>query len=236
MKPLIRLLVLTGIFAVAMAFLESAVVVYLREIYYPEGFAFPLKMIEGTVGITEILREAATLVMLLFIALLAARSFTERFAWFIFAFAIWDIFYYVFLFLLLGWPPSLYTWDILFLIPVPWTGPVLAPVLNSLTMILLALLILRIRIHTDLFRLTFLEWLLFILGSLITVFSYAENYLRYLHSWFSVSGFYHPDPAGKKVVYSMMFIPEKFNWPLFALGEILFFLVILLIVRRMKRR
>ena len=131
------------LFGIAMAYLESAVVVYMREIYYPEGFTFPLKMIEGRIAVTEIFREAATMVMLVTIAMIASRHAIERFAWFLYTFAIWDIFYYVFLYLLLGWPSSLMTWDILFMIPVTWTGPVLAPVINSITMILLATIIIH---------------------------------------------------------------------------------------------
>lgn len=110
-----------------MAFLESAVVVYLRAIYYPDGNLFPMKLIEGRIAVTELWREAATMVMLITVAVIVSKRAIERFAWFIYAFAIWDIFYYVFLYFLLGWPQSLLTWDILFLIPVTWTGPVLAP-------------------------------------------------------------------------------------------------------------
>ena len=73
------------VFAIAMGFLESAVVIYLREIYYPGGFAFPLKLIGGTLALTEILREAATMIMLLMVASIASRRAIERFAWFIYA-------------------------------------------------------------------------------------------------------------------------------------------------------
>ena len=129
-------------FAIAMGFLESAVVVYLREILYPEGFAFPLSPIPVSLALTELLREVATLIMLVGIGIIAAKRFSTGFAWFIYSFAIWDIFYYLFLKLLLDWPESLFTWDVLFLIPTTWTGPVLSPILVSLTMILLALVIL----------------------------------------------------------------------------------------------
>ena len=84
-----------------MGFLESAVVVYLREILYPEGFAFPLSPIPVSLAVTELLREVATLIMLVTIGIIAAKRFSTGFAWFIYSFAIWDIFYYVFLKLLL---------------------------------------------------------------------------------------------------------------------------------------
>ena len=121
-----------------MGFLEAAVVVYLREILYPGGFSFPLSPVPASLALTEIFREVATLVMLVSIGILAGRKFSTGFAWFIYSFAIWDIFYYIFLKAVLGWPESLMTWDVLFLIPTTWTGPVLTPVLVSLTMILFA--------------------------------------------------------------------------------------------------
>ena len=40
------------LYAVAMGYLEAAVVVYLRAIYYPEGFSFPLKPMDaGILGV-----------------------------------------------------------------------------------------------------------------------------------------------------------------------------------------
>ena len=79
------------LFSIAMGYLESAVVVYLREIYYPEGFAFPLKVMDGGILITEIGRELATLVMLAGIGFIAGRSGLEKFGMFILAFGIWDM-------------------------------------------------------------------------------------------------------------------------------------------------
>lgn len=125
-------------FSIAMGLLEAAVVIYLRYLYYPDGFRFPLTLMAENVVITELLREVATLIMLVGVAVLAGRTAHQRFAFFLIAFGVWDIFYYVFLKLLLGWPESLLTWDILFLLPVPWVGPVLTPCLVSLTMILMA--------------------------------------------------------------------------------------------------
>ena len=126
-----------------MAYLESAVVVYLRAIYYPEGFSFPLVPIEPHMGSIEIGREAATLVMLLGVAAVMSADRWERFLFFALGFGMWDIFYYVWLWVFLGWPPSLLTRDVLFLIPVPWVGPVLAPVIVSLGLIGGSLLLLE---------------------------------------------------------------------------------------------
>jgi hypothetical protein len=126
-----------------MAYVEAAVVVYLRALYYPQGFAFPLAALPPGMVAIEIGREAATLVMLLGVAMLAGRERWERFLAFCVSFGVWDLFYYVWLWLLLGWPPSLLTWDVLFLIPVPWTGPVLAPVVVSVLLVVGGLLLWR---------------------------------------------------------------------------------------------
>jgi len=106
------------LFAVAMGMLESSVVIYLRELYYPAGFKFPLHATSYTVAVTELFRELSTLIMLLGIGMLAGKNKHERFAWFIYSFAIWDIFYYVFLYLLINWPVTLFDWDVLFLLPI----------------------------------------------------------------------------------------------------------------------
>ena len=122
-------------FGVSMGFLEAAVVVYLRKIAYPDGFSFPLRTLETRVALVELAREFASLVMIVSVAVIAGRRFREKLAYFLCIFGVWDIFYYVFLKLALGWPGSVLETDILFLIPVPWVGPVLAPVLVSVVMI-----------------------------------------------------------------------------------------------------
>ncbi|MRR23953.1 hypothetical protein EG830_13360, partial [bacterium] len=129
-----------AVFAAAMGFLEGIVVIYLRELYYPDGFEFPLKLMSSDLVTAEWIREVATLIMLATVGIITGRNGLQRLFYALFAFGVWDIFYYVALNLLIGWPETLLTWDLLFLIPVSWLGPVLAPVINSLTMILMALL------------------------------------------------------------------------------------------------
>ena len=141
MRPVEKTLIVVSLFAIAMGLLESAVVIYLRDILYPGGFEFPLNPVRPDLVWTEILRELATLVMLLGVGILAGRNLAERFAWFMYSFAVWDIFYYAFLRVLIGWPESLMTWDVLFLLPVTWTGPVITPLIVSATMIFFALII-----------------------------------------------------------------------------------------------
>jgi len=126
------------IFAVAMAFLESAVVVYLQRALTIDPTAlFPVRdpALTGDLALIEVGREAATLVMLGAVGWLAGRSGLERLAWTAVAFGTWDILYYAWLWVFIGWPPSPGTWDLLFLIPVPWAGPVWAPVVVSLALV-----------------------------------------------------------------------------------------------------
>lgn len=118
-----------------MAWVELAVVLDLRVLvdrlqpYQPN----PLPHF-GSLDQAEILREAATLVMLLAVGWLAGDRPRTRIAYSAFAFGLWDLFYYLFLIPLTGWPKSLLNWDILFLLPVPWWGPVIAPIAISFLM------------------------------------------------------------------------------------------------------
>ena len=124
-------------FAVAMAWMEAATVFYIRalvdriEPYQPQ----PLPMHEA-LGNVELVREAATLVLLAAVGWLAGRTWRQRAGYAALAFGIWDVLYYVFLRPISGWPDSLLDWDILFLLPLPWWGPVLAPASIAVLMIL----------------------------------------------------------------------------------------------------
>ena len=163
------------IFAVAMAYVEAAVVVYLRELYYPEGFALPLKELPEHVTGIEIVREAATLIMLGAVAWIAGKFAWERFGWFIVAFGTWDIFYYVWLKVTLDWPSSLAEWDILFLIPVPWLGPVIAPVLVAIFMVVFgALIALRFSVGKT-FTATPVAWAAALVGSGLILYSFMYD-------------------------------------------------------------
>lgn len=125
-------------FAVAMAYVESAAVVYLRgALDLESNRIFPLQSSEAVGALTyiELGRELATLVMLAAIGLLAGRTWLERLAWSAVAFGVWDIGYYFWLWVFIGWPTGLDTWDLLFLLPLPWVGPVWAPVAVSCALI-----------------------------------------------------------------------------------------------------
>src|SRR5205823_3005039 len=116
------------VYALAMAWVESAVVFYLRT-YVDRLVPYqsnPLPIASGF-GRAEVIREAATIVMLFAVGWLAGRTWRSRLGYTLLAFGIWDIAYYVWLFALTNWPRSMADWDILFLIPLPWWGPVWAP-------------------------------------------------------------------------------------------------------------
>jgi hypothetical protein len=115
--------VFLGVFAAAMAFVEAAVVLYLRALI-GAGPLFPMKDLPPAIVTVEIAREAATLVMLLCAASLAVRGEARRLGAFLFLFSVWDGFYYLWLHVASGWPSGVADWDILFLIPLPWVGPV----------------------------------------------------------------------------------------------------------------
>jgi hypothetical protein len=122
------------VYAVAMAYLEAAVVVYLRAaLGVPTGTVFPIDLSPRAMpyGWIEVGREAATLIMIGAVAWMAGRSPLERLAWAGVVFGIWDIGYYAWLWVFSGWPPSVGTWDLLFLLPAPWAGPVWAPIVVS---------------------------------------------------------------------------------------------------------
>ncbi len=134
-----------AVWAVAFALVEAMVVFYLRRlfalqsglVFTPAGFRFPHSYL-----VYEQAREGATMVMLLGIAWVAGRTWWQRFAYWLLAFGVWDIFYYVWLYVLLRWPASLGTNDLLFLIPREWWAPVWQPVLASCVFIATAVTVL----------------------------------------------------------------------------------------------
>lgn len=123
------------IFGLGFGYFEAAVVVYLRALYYPEGFRFPVVLVWDRVVLVEVVREAASILVLAAAARLAGTRFLERFGAFMLLFGVWDLVYYAVLRIVLDWPAGLGDWDILFLIPVPWLGPVWAPCVVSLALV-----------------------------------------------------------------------------------------------------
>ena len=195
------------VFAVAMAWVESAVVFYLRtmidriEPYQPN----PLPVI-GKLGPAELVREAATLVMLLTVGMLAGRTWRSRLGYAAIAFGVWDIFYYLFLRKMCGWPHSLLDWDILFLLPLPWWGPVLAPVLISLLMIAWGTLTCKVEGMRSSWRSDVAAWGMNLIGIGLALYVFMVDTLRVADQ-------------GVEVLRNVL--PTTFNWPLFGMALLL---------------
>lgn len=134
-------LISVSLFAIAMGLLEAICVVYLRQILLPPDGSLNNIAFSNFDFTIEVIREITTLVMLLTIAILAAYNWRTRLAMFFLAFGIWDIFYYIGLKIFLNWPATILEWDALFLVPVNWYGPVLAPVLISVYFITVSVII-----------------------------------------------------------------------------------------------
>jgi len=234
-RSLSFLLLIVTLFSLAMGLLESAVVIYMREILYPDGFGFPLSPVHPDLMLTELLREAATLIMLLSIGFLAGRNAAEQFAWFLYAFAIWDIFYYVFLWLLIGWPSSLMTYDVLFLLPSTWIGPVITPIVISLTMITFALIILVLNRREKNIKIPGISWLLLISGSVILILGFIWDYSAFIMESMSIRDIWTL-PKEQVLKLATQYIPRKFNWFLYISGELVILSGILVFYLRFRKR
>ncbi len=208
LKTTVMRFVIAVIFSIAFAYIESAVVVYLRVIFHPDGFTFPLSNVDTILQhkallLTEIGREAATIVLILTGAWLFGRNLQQRFAYFLTIFAVWDIFYYIWLKIfsaclkaIPNWPASIMDWDILFLIPVAWAGPVVAPVLVSITLLAFAMIILYRDCCGRPIKASRIEWLGFIAAAVVVVVS------------FCIPGPHIAEPDFQSYFY----------WPVFAAG------------------
>jgi len=190
-----------------MAWVESASVYYLRvlvdrvEPYQPT----PLPM-QGVLGGVELAREAATLIMLATLGALAGSTLAARVSYTAIAFGVWDILYYVFLRIISGWPASLFDWDVLFLLPLPWWGPVLAPVCIASLMIAWGTLVTQRHDRMPATRLTQASWGVSGAGILLALGVFMADSI-------------HTLPGGLDTVRQVL--PTAFNWPVFGAALLL---------------
>ncbi|MGC8660494.1 MAG: hypothetical protein ACP5U1_15620, partial [Desulfomonilaceae bacterium] len=140
----------------------------------------------------------------------AARNRRQAWAYFMIAFGVWDIFYYVWLKVFLDWPASLMTWDLLFLLPVPWVGPVLAPVIISIGLIAGGVVALAFEDKGQPLLLPWRDWLLISLGGIIVIISFCWDYKNIMAGGF----------------------PNPFEWRIFGAGLVLSTVTFLLAVRK----
>ena len=198
------------VFAIAFALVEAAIVVYLRQLFYPEGFSFPLKPFDPNIMKVEMFREAATLLMLGAAGAMAGKNGWEKFAFFIYAFGLWDIFYYVWLKVFLGWPESFFTPDLLFLLPVIWWGPVLAPMIVAASLCGASIAIIYLQEQGRKFRATLPDIALLCIGATLILYTFMID-AQLLE-------------AGKP--------PPDYRWWLFFTGEIIGWAAFVRMVRR----
>jgi len=207
MRGLFKRLIVVHVFAMAMAWVESAAVVYLR---IPIGRVVPFQAnplpLSVGLGWIELVREAATMVMLLTVGWLAGRTWRGRLGYSLIAFGTWDIFYYIFLVPMSGWPQSLLDWDILFLIPLPWWGPVLGPVLISLLMIIGGSLAVLGELTLTPAWPHGWAWVLNFCGIGLALYTFMLTALKVMD-------------GGEQAIRQAL--PVSFNWPLFGLALIL---------------
>jgi hypothetical protein len=194
---------LVVVFAAAMAWVESAAVFYLRvkldRIVPLQANPLPYPAPVGwlSFGLVELVREAATLIMLVAIGWLAGQTARSRLGYTLVAFGAWDILYYVFLVPISGWPQSVWDWDVLFLLPTVWWGPVLAPMLIAALMVIGGTLV-------SLFALWPRWWTMALngLGVALALFVFMSDALQALAAG-----------GGAEAVRNVE--PQWFNWPLF---------------------
>jgi hypothetical protein len=190
-----------------MAWVESAVVYYLRtHIARIEPHQTNPLPIIGGFGPVELVRELATLIMLFTVGLLAGRTWRARFGYAVIAFGVWDILYYLFLKVMCGWPHSLLDWDILFLLPLPWWGPVLAPMLIAGLMILWGTLASQFERDWSMPMATGCAWVLCCLGAALALYVFMADTLLVASQ-------------GVGVVRNVL--PADFKWPLFLVALVL---------------
>lgn len=187
-------------FAIAFAWVESSVVVYLRTIYYPGGFHFPIKPHYDYMLVIELIREFATIVMMVSLSILLSKKFWEGFGYFLLIFGLWDIMFYLWLKVMINWPDSFFTFDILFLIPVPWIAPVLAPVIVSLVMIIIGYFIVSLFQRGYNIRPQKIHWVMVIAGSAFILYTFMNDIDAGFHEKY----------------------PHPYNWLLFFIGIALF--------------
>jgi hypothetical protein len=212
-----------ALYAVAMAWVEAAVVYYLRtlvdriEPYQPN----PLPIATG-LGEAELVREIATLVMLFTVGWLAGATWRSRAAYALVAFGIWDIFYYVFLRVMTGLPKSLLDWDILFLIPLPWWGPVWAPASIAFMMVLFGTVVSRFDGTNRPVWPGRIPCGAGVAGVLLSLYVFMADAIQ---------------SADKSATALRNLLPVSFNWPLFLVAlALLLFPLIDVVTRVWKRR
>ncbi len=197
------LLLCAAIFAIAMAYLESAVVVYLRRLYGITELKQALVSMDTQIIYIEAGRELATLIMLFMVAILAGKTLQSWAGYFLLLFGTWDIFYYFWLRVFIGWPVGWLDTDLLFMLPLPWWGPVLAPMLIAILMVILGVGLVRVDGMNRVVKPGIIGWVALALGVLIDLYVFMSDAIAAL-------------PASIETLSHVHM--SQFNWPVYLLG------------------
>ena len=197
-----RIMIWLTLFATAMAYVEAALVVHLRQLYYADNVQaiFPLQLLSHNDLIIELFREVATIVMLIAVAILAERNVGRRFTAFVYCFGVWDLAYYGFLKVLIDWPQTWLEWDVLFLIPWPWFGPWITPAAIALLFVVWGGWILLSEYEP---RFNWLIGCLFVAGALLGLTAFLLPAAPLL-------------PQGESAFQG--YVPDEFAWGLYLPG------------------
>lgn len=199
MNDILKRFLWVSVYAVAMAFLEAVVVAYIRQLLVITANHVTL----GPYVTMEMWREMATLTMLAALGWLAGRKKLDRLAYGVFAFGLWDIWYYVWLKVLLDWPETIWDWDTLFLIPLHWWGPVLSPMLIAALICVTAVLAVIRMERGEKPDVTPARLSTALAGGVLALYVFMSDSLHALlqgrNDWDTLR-------------------PELFNWPLFLLA------------------
>jgi len=201
-----------GLFAIGMAFIEAATVVYLRRVLNIHDLIIDIPPFDPEITPIEIGRELSTLIMLFAVGWAIGKSWQSRVGILFFAFGIWDIFYYVWLRIFIGWPDSILAQDLLFLIPLPWWGPVIAPVLISCLMVIGGVFAVIDEDNGYAIKVSWTNWIALFFGLLALLFSFMKDAIMKL-------------PANVETLSRLR--PTVFDWQIYLIGLVVISYIIL---------
>ena len=192
-----------AIYAIGMAYLEATIVVYLRGLYGIADLMTSVPAFDPQVSIIELGRELATLIMLLAVGLASGKRLQSQIGFALYAFGLWDIWYYIWLVVFIGCPHSLFDWDLLFLIPLPWWGPVIAPVMISVLMIIGGARLALLEERGFLVRPKWPDWAMLATGACTMLYAFMSNAIASL-------------PSSVESLNDLR--PSSFLWSIFLVG------------------
>ena len=195
-----------AIYAIGMAYIEASIVVYLRKLYGISDLIISVPSFDPQVSIIELGRELATLIMLFAIGFASGKRFQSQIGFSLYAFGLWDIWYYIWLVVFIGFPHSFFDWDLLFLIPLPWWGPVITPVMISVLMIISGARLALLEERGLLVKPRSVDWIMLSIGACIMLYTFMSNAIGSL-------------PTSVDNLSDLR--PSSFLWSIFLVGYVI---------------